>query len=98
MKNFPPRGKTFRKLPRGKNRKKLPITINFPKISPNARWRRWVDSTPLLHQICFLVISIPQPANSTLDIFSNIQGMIKWYLILGGASILCYWIGFSLWV
>jgi hypothetical protein len=51
-----------------------------------------------LLKICFVINSIPQPVNSTADIISVIQGNIKWYLILGAGSILCYFIGYSLWV
>ncbi|CAF4001185.1 unnamed protein product, partial [Rotaria sp. Silwood1] len=39
-----------------------------------------------------------KPENSTADVLSELRGMIKWYGILGCASILCYWIGFSLWM
>ncbi|CAF0919000.1 unnamed protein product [Rotaria sordida] len=41
---------------------------------------------------------ILKPVNSTADTLSELRGMIKWYLILGVCSVLCYWIGFSLWM
>lgn len=42
--------------------------------------------------------SVPKPPESGSDIISHIQGMIKWYILLGVGSILCFFVGFSLWV
>ncbi|CAF3666385.1 unnamed protein product [Adineta steineri] len=41
---------------------------------------------------------IPQPPNSTSSVTAEIRDRIKWYIILGCISILCYWIGFSFWM
>ncbi|CAF0800398.1 unnamed protein product [Adineta ricciae] len=41
---------------------------------------------------------IPQAPGSISDVIAEIRGRIKWYVILGCISILCYWIGYSLWM
>ncbi|UJR37712.1 hypothetical protein I4U23_030407 [Adineta vaga] len=41
---------------------------------------------------------IPKPPNSTTDVILELRERIKWYLILGSISIVCYWVGYSLWM
>jgi len=71
------------------------LNTTFPDINP-----AWLDFGIILNKMIFffLRISIPQPPNSPSDVISSIRGMIKWYIILGCASLLCYWIGYSFWV
>ncbi len=48
--------------------------------------------------ISFVINSIPQAPNGTVDIIESIRENIKWYLVLGAASVVCYFVGYSLWV
>ena len=52
----------------------------------------------MINKIFLVTISPLKGGNSTEVIIAEIRGMIKWYLTLGAASILCHWIGFALWV
>ncbi|CAF2533632.1 unnamed protein product [Rotaria sp. Silwood2] len=63
------------------------VKTSIPSILPN------LTEFPDINTQC-----IPKPGNSTADTLSELRGMIKWYVILGCISVLCYWIGFSLWM